>query len=204
MVSVWNGDGDFVRGESLTTHRNPMKPKTQNYNYNVNHNLDIKSTQIAAAGRSLAKGSVELARIAGVAVCAAFGAYFLFYFLCAALVGGGMLANHITEDRAARSKEVKYLDFPSIQSDYNRNQHRADELWLNRYVAFTGKVSIYDSHLDVLNGTYKVRCNLSASQIEQIKKFDQGDLVTVVGLNYERERSYGVGAHVTLRNCSID
>ncbi len=192
-----------LRGESLTTHRNPMKPKTQNYNYNVNHDLDIKSTQIAAAGRSLAKGSVKLARFVSGAVLVGFGVYCLFYILGSALVAGGQLAVHIIEDRAVRSKEVKYLDFPSIQSDYNRNHYRADELWLNRYVAFTGKMSIHFSNLVVRNGTYMVVCK-RASQIEQIKKFDQGDLVTVVGLNYQREGSYGVGAEVTLRNCSID
>ena len=83
-----------------------MAQTSQNYN----HNADIRSTQIADAGHSLAKATKELAL--GLYGC----------LLLLGIISGAGLFIH---DLADKSRGIKTLNFSELSSDYSRNEVRA-------------------------------------------------------------------------------
>ena len=177
------------RGESLTHHRNQMTHNTRSYN----HNVDIRSTQIADAGRSIAKGIEK----------EMWGLFGLFSVLLAIAWAG-----IIIQDIADRSRGVKKLNFTELRSDYRQNSVRAADTWKDRYLRYTGDVErISSSSVDVRNGDYEVSCSVAWFAGGPLKTLNKGDRITVIG-----ERRVGLGTddeglgsddYLTLENCEI-
>ena len=173
------------RGESLTHHTNQMNQRRK-----YDHNVDIKSTQIADAGRTLAKGIKEFRT-----GCLQLG-ILLNLILWPALWG---LSAY--KDVVAKSKGVKPLVFWEMKRDYQTNKVRASDIWNNRYVTYSGKVGdISSSSLSVSSGDYRVSCLLGWFKGDQVKALNIGEKVRIKGkIDYiGSDKNF-----VILDNCSI-
>ena len=109
--------------------------------------MDIRSTQIADAGRSIAKGIEK-------------EVWGLFGFI--SILGAILWAGIIVQDIADKSRGIKTLNFSELKSDYRQNSVRAADTWKDRYLRYTGDVErISSSTVDVRNGDYEVSCSVA-------------------------------------------
>ena len=149
---------------------------------NYNHNIDIKSTQVAGAFKSFAK----LALGAGIVT-----------------IGGlAIIISIVVNDENNREKEAlartKPLALNSALVDYKQNPVRYDENWGGEYVTYSGRINKLQSFefdfatVDTTRGsTTKVVCDFDYTEREKIAQMDSGDYVSVLGKLTIRENGYG-------------
>tara|TARA_B100002052_G_C15668060_1_gene500472 strand:- start:109 stop:594 length:486 start_codon:yes stop_codon:yes gene_type:complete len=153
------------------------------------HNVDIRSTQLANAGRSLVKGAKEL--YLGI--------------VGAALIGTAVLWIIVAFiDIDDRSKGVKRLIFSDIVNANKNNEVRADEEWMGRYLKYSGKVTnITRSSVYLENNYYEVVCKIGWFKGEPLKSLNKGDRITISGRNMESTDFIVNYKTVYLQNCEI-
>ena len=171
------------------THRTTLMVYTRNYN----HNIDIKSTQVAGAFKSIAKFSLGLGistvALLGVAIAVA-------------------ITNESNREKEALSR-MRPLDLNTAILDYKRNPVRYDEKWGGEYVSFSGRISgIRSSEFNfnpvqtTRQSSTTVKCDFDYSEKSKVAGLDSGDYVSVLGKLSLRENGSGIfEAH--LRNCTI-
>ena len=176
-------------GESLTHHTIQMTSNTRNYN----HNVDIKSTQVAGAFKGFAKFALGagILTVAGLAV---------------------IIATFVTSDNQAEKEalaRMKNLSANAAILDYKRNPVRYRENWDGEYVTYTGqigKLNSYEFSFEPISTTRQtttiVKCDFELSEQEKIARLDNGDYVKVLGKLSLREASNSQ-FEMKLRDCVL-
>ena len=155
-----------LRGESLTHHIQKITRNTKNHN----HNIDIKSTQVAGAFKSFA----EFALGAGIATVGVFVILIL------------TIANDLSNKEKEALSQTKPLALDSALNDYKQNPVRYDENWDGEYVTYSGPINRIDSYefdfaaVNTTRGsTTTVICDFDFSERGKIAQMDSGDNVRV-------------------------
>lgn len=168
-----------------------MTRSTRNYN----HNVDIKSTQVAGAFQSFAKFALGagIVTIGGIVVLAA-------------------IFTNVDNNREKEAlSRTKPLVLNSALVDYNRNPVRYDANWQGEYVTYSGridKLSSYEFSFSPVNTTRGsstvVKCDFDHSEREKIAQMNNGDYVSVLGKLNLRKISYGRSQfEAELEDCKI-
>ena len=143
-----------------------------NQTRNYNHNVDIKSTQVAGAFKSFAKFALGagIVTIGGLAVII------------------GIIVNDENNKEKEALSRTKPLDTSSAILDYKRNPVRYNENWDGKYVTFSGRVKDLSSYefafvpvATARQSSTTVKCDFKYSEKSKVAQLDSGKYVSVLG-----------------------
>ncbi len=171
-----------------------------------NHNVDIRSTQLANAIKSAIRSLPVISRaliVYGLGGVLAGG--FGFYIIAELIIKPIML-----DQENSKREEAKQLNLTNLTTDYERNRARYEINWTNIYVRHTGRIGniTRSSYTFAPQSIYfkgqrvDVQCGRIKDDVNTIAKYNPGSLVTITGKSYGIRQSYP-GYIVTLAYCKI-
>lgn len=171
-----------------------------------NHNVDIRSTQLANAIKSALKSLPIIFRASivyglGGVLAGGFG-----FYIISELIIKPTILNQENSNR----KEAKQLNLTNLTNDYERNEARYEINWKNIYVSYTGRIgnitkssySFAPQSIYFKGKRVDVQCSQIKDDVNTIAKYNPGSLVTVIGKSYGIREKYP-GYIVTLGYCKI-
>jgi len=164
-----------------------------------NHNVDVRSTQLANAIKSIPDAFLALSMVGLVGVG-------ILWILVFAIIRPLML-----NQENSKREEAKQLNLTSLTKDYERNKARYEINWENIYLRHTGRIGniTSSSYTFAPQSVYfkgkrvDVECSSIKDNTNTIAKYNPGSLVTVIGKSTRIRQGYQGNYIVPLRYCKI-